>query len=63
MLFKIQKGENDEPQSQFSQLNQTTLYFALFYILARSYTTNIQQNFIYYFLFSEYYTCEFNCSL
>ena len=33
MLVKIQKSENDEPQSQFSQLNQTTFYFALFTFL------------------------------
>jgi len=33
MLLKIQKSEKDEPQSQFSQLNQTTLYFVLFTFL------------------------------
>jgi len=33
MLFKIQKSEKDGPQSQFCQLNQTTLYFTLFTFL------------------------------
>jgi len=33
MLFKIQKSEEYELQSQFSQLNQTNLYFALFTFL------------------------------
>jgi len=37
MLFKIQKSEKDEPQSQFFQLNQTTIYFSLFTFL-QSYT-------------------------
>jgi len=63
MLFKIQTSEKDEPQSQFSQLNQTTIYLTLFTILAISHTTNIQQTFNYCFLFSEYFTGEFNCSL
>ena len=30
MLYKIQKCEKDEPQFLFSQLNQTTIYLALF---------------------------------
>jgi len=55
MFFKIQKSENDEHQSQFSQLNQTTLYFSLI-AFSQSHTTNFQQTFRYCFLFSEYYT-------
>jgi len=48
MLFKIKKSKNDEPQSPFSQLNQTTLYFALFTFLQshNKYPTN------FYLLFS-----------
>jgi len=46
MIFKIQKNENDELQSQFSQFNQPTPYFGLFTILAISHTTNIQQTLI-----------------
>jgi len=46
MFFKIQKSEKDEPQSQFFQFNQPTLYFALFTILGISHTTNIHQTLI-----------------
>jgi len=45
MFFKIQKSEKVEPQSQFSQLNQTNLYFALFTFLQ----SHTQQSFIYCF--------------
>ena len=34
MFFRIQKSKKDEPESQFSQLNQQTIYFAFFIILA-----------------------------
>ena len=33
ILFKIQNNENDDPKSQFSKLNKTTIYFALFTFL------------------------------
>jgi len=40
MLFKILRSEKDKPQSQFSQLNQITIYFALFTFL-QSHTQQI----------------------
>jgi len=50
MLFKIQKSENDEPQSQFFQLNQINFYFVLFTLLQIHTQQTFPTNF--YLLFS-----------
>ena len=55
MLFKIKNSKNDEPQSQFFQLNQQ-LFTLLSLQFLQSYTTNFQQTLLFCFLFSESYT-------
>jgi len=59
MLIKIQKSKKDEPQSQFFQLKQQTLWRVFFLIIAI--ITNSQQILLFYFLFSESFTWLLNC--
>ena len=55
MLFKIQKCKKDEPQFQFSQLNQQ-LFTLLYLHFLQSYITNILKAVTYCYLFNESYT-------
>ena len=61
MLIKIQKSEKDETQSLFFQLKQQT--FWLVFLLIIIVITNSNKLLLFCFIFSEYFTWLFNCSL